>query len=160
VHLSIGGYLSGTRQAAEELIGRYVAVGPPQSEDMRSQAGKTGLDPDRARYGSRMPWLRVRTVSGEPEPLCSSSTGELAAWCGWPARTLTASLVRALPVVTLIRCGASCLSLVGFGICLRVGGKRDVAVEALFPEGGERFELDSSGWSRVLRIDAVGGAPQ
>jgi hypothetical protein len=31
--------------------------------------------------------------------------------------------------------------------------------EALFPEGLERFELASSGWSRVLGIDAVGGAP-
>ena len=33
-------------------------------------------------------------------------------------------------------------------------------VEALFPEGRERFELaSSSGWSRVLGIDAVGGPP-
>ena len=32
-------------------------------------------------------------------------------------------------------------------------------VEALFPEGGERFELGSSGWSWVLGIDAVGGPP-
>ena len=32
-------------------------------------------------------------------------------------------------------------------------------VEALFPQGRERFELGSSGWSRVLGIDAVGGAP-
>jgi hypothetical protein len=33
-------------------------------------------------------------------------------------------------------------------------------VEALFPDGRERFELaSSSGWSRVLGIDAVGGAP-
>ena len=33
-------------------------------------------------------------------------------------------------------------------------------VEALFPEGRERFELaSSSGWSRVLWIDAVAGAP-
>ena len=33
-------------------------------------------------------------------------------------------------------------------------------VEALFPQGRERFELASfSGWSRVLGIDAVGGAP-
>jgi hypothetical protein len=32
----------------------------------------------------------------------------------------------------------------------------------LFPEGRERFELassSSSGWSRVLGIDAIGGAP-
>jgi hypothetical protein len=33
-------------------------------------------------------------------------------------------------------------------------------VEALFPQGRERFELaTSSGWSRVLGIDAVGGPP-
>jgi len=32
-------------------------------------------------------------------------------------------------------------------------------VEALFPEGRERFELASSGWSRVSGIDAVGGPP-
>ena len=32
-------------------------------------------------------------------------------------------------------------------------------VEALFPEGRERFELASSGWSRVLGFDAVGGPP-
>jgi hypothetical protein len=35
----------------------------------------------------------------------------------------------------------------------------DMPVEALFPEGRERFELGSSGWSRVLRIDAAGGPP-
>ena len=32
-------------------------------------------------------------------------------------------------------------------------------VEALFPQGRKRFELGSSGWSRVLGIDAVGGSP-
>ena len=33
-------------------------------------------------------------------------------------------------------------------------------VEVLFPEGREHFELaSSSGWSRVLRIDLVGGPP-
>jgi hypothetical protein len=32
-------------------------------------------------------------------------------------------------------------------------------VEALFPQGRERFELGSSGWSRVLGINAVGGPP-
>jgi hypothetical protein len=36
---------------------------------------------------------------------------------------------------------------------------RDIPVEALFPQGRERFELGSSGWSRVLGIDAVGGPP-
>jgi hypothetical protein len=54
----------------------------------------------------------------------------------------------------------SCVWLVGPRICGRVGGTRDVPVEALFPEGRERFELaSSSGWSRVLGIDAVGGPP-
>ena len=32
-------------------------------------------------------------------------------------------------------------------------------VETLFPKGRERLELGSSGWSRVLGIDAVGGPP-
>jgi hypothetical protein len=32
-------------------------------------------------------------------------------------------------------------------------------VEAFFPQGGERFELGSSGWAWVLGIDAVGGPP-
>ena len=35
----------------------------------------------------------------------------------------------------------------------------DMLVEVLFPKGRERFELGSSGWSRVLGIDAVGGPP-
>jgi hypothetical protein len=69
-------------------------------------------------------------------------------------------VVRALPVVVPVsRCGESCLSLVGPRICWRVGGTCDIPVEALFPEGRERFELGSSGWLRVLGIDAVGGPP-
>jgi hypothetical protein len=32
-------------------------------------------------------------------------------------------------------------------------------VEALFPQRRQRFEWGSSGWSRVLGIDAVGGPP-
>ena len=36
---------------------------------------------------------------------------------------------------------------------------RDISVEALFPQGRERFELGSSGWSRVFGLDAVGGSP-
>ena len=32
-------------------------------------------------------------------------------------------------------------------------------VEALFPQCRKRFELSSSGWSRVVGIDAVGGPP-
>ena len=83
----------------------------------------------------------------------------LSAGRGRPVRTLTACLVRALPVVASTKCRASCLSFVGPRICWRVGGTRDISVEALFPEGRERFELGSSGWSRVLGIDAVGGAP-
>jgi hypothetical protein len=34
-----------------------------------------------------------------------------------------------------------------------------MSVESLFPEGRERFELGSCGWSRVLGLDAVGGSP-
>ena len=69
-------------------------------------------------------------------------------------------LVWALPVVVpTTRCGVCCVWLVGPRICGRVGGTGDLPVEALFPEGRERFELGSSGWSRVLGIDAVGGAP-
>jgi hypothetical protein len=36
---------------------------------------------------------------------------------------------------------------------------RDMPVEVLFPDGRERFELGSSGWARVLGIDAVRGPP-
>jgi len=46
----------------------------------------------------------------------------------------------------------SCLSLVGRRICWRIGGTRDMPVEALFPQGRERFELVFSGWSRVLGV--------
>jgi hypothetical protein len=53
----------------------------------------------------------------------------------------------------------SCLSLVGPRIGWLGGGTRDIPVEALLPERRERFELASSGWSRVLGIDAVGGPP-
>jgi hypothetical protein len=35
----------------------------------------------------------------------------------------------------------------------------DMPVEALFPQRRERFEVGSSGWSRVLGIDAAGGPP-
>jgi hypothetical protein len=52
-----------------------------------------------------------------------------------------------------------CLSLVGPRICWRVGGTRDISVEALFPAGRERFELVYSGWSWILGMDAVGGLP-
>jgi hypothetical protein len=56
--------------------------------------------------------------------------------------------------------GACCLSLVGPRTCWRVSGTRDIPVEALLPQGRERFELAfSSGGSGVLGIDAVGGPP-
>jgi hypothetical protein len=85
----------------------------------------------------------------------------LSAGPGRPARSPFGLLVRALRVVAWTKCGACCLSLVGPRIGWRVGGARDMPVEVLFPEGRERFELafSSSGWSRVLGIDAVGGAP-
>jgi hypothetical protein len=57
------------------------------------------------------------------------------------------------------RSGASCLSFVGPRICWRVGGTRDLPIEVLFPKGRARFEVGSSGWSRVLGIDAVGSTP-
>jgi hypothetical protein len=87
------------------------------------------------------------------------SVAMLPAGRGRPAGTPFGSLVRALPVVVAARGAAFCLSLVGTRIWWQVGGTRDVPVEALFPEGRKRFELGSSGWSRVIGIDAVGGAP-
>jgi hypothetical protein len=89
----------------------------------------------------------------------SDDCGVLSAGSGRSVRTPFGSLVRALPVVVAARRGASCLSHVGPCICWRVGRNREVPVEALFPEGRERFELGSSGWSGVLGIDAVCGAP-
>jgi hypothetical protein len=68
-------------------------------------------------------------------------------------------LVRALPDVPWTECGASCVWLVGPRICGRVGGTRDIPVEALLPQGRKNFELSSSGWSWILGIDAVGGPP-
>jgi hypothetical protein len=35
----------------------------------------------------------------------------------------------------------------------------DSSVEALLPKGRGRLELDASGWSWVVLIDAVGGPP-
>jgi hypothetical protein len=83
----------------------------------------------------------------------------LSAGRGRPAGTPFGLLVRALPDVPWTECGASCVWLVGPRICGRVGGTRDIPVEALFPQGRKHFELCSSGWSRVLGIDAVGGPP-
>ena len=102
-----------------------------------------------------------RDCIGEPQPPCAAARRWLAAGCGWPTRTPFGCLVWALAVVvSASRCGVCCLSLVGPRICWRVGGTRDISVEALFPEGRERFEVaSSSGWLLVLGIDAVGGAP-
>jgi hypothetical protein len=89
----------------------------------------------------------------------SDDRGVLSAGRKGPIRTLTGSLIGALRVVPWTQCGACRLSFFGPSVCCRVGGTRDSPVEALFPQGRERFELGSSGWSRVLRIDAVGGPP-
>ena len=62
-------------------------------------------------------------------------------------------------VVPASKCGVRCLSLVGPRISWWVGGMGDIPVEVLFPERRERFEVGSSGWSRVLGLDAVGGPP-
>jgi hypothetical protein len=75
------------------------------------------------------------------------------------ARTRCGFLVRGSPIAVATKGGASFLWLGAPCICWRVGGTCDFPVEALFPAGRKRFELGSSGWSRVLGIDAVGGAP-
>jgi hypothetical protein len=83
----------------------------------------------------------------------------LSAGRDWAFRALTSCLVRASPVVApASKCDVRCLSFVGHRI-VRIGGTGDMPVEALFPEGRERFGLAYSGWSRVLGIDAVGGSP-
>ena len=85
----------------------------------------------------------------------------LPAGGGRPPRTPFGFLIWALPVVVpASKCGVCCLSLVGPRICWRVRGTGEMPVEALFPQGGGCIELaSSSGWSRVLRIDPVGGPP-
>jgi hypothetical protein len=52
---------------------------------------------------------------------------------GRPAGTPIGGLVRALLVAVAATCGACGLSLVGPGICCRLGGTRDIPVEVLFP---------------------------
>jgi hypothetical protein len=84
----------------------------------------------------------------------------LSAGRGRPARTPFGFLVHALLVVVpASRRDVCCLSLIGLCISWRVGGTRDIPVEALFPQGRKRSELASSGWSWVSGIDAVGGPP-
>ena len=74
------------------------------------------------------------TVSGEPHPFAAARRRGLAAACGWPVRTLTGCLVWALAVVlSASRCGVCCLSFVKPRVVWRVGGTRDIPVEALFP---------------------------
>jgi hypothetical protein len=86
--------------------------------------------------------------------------GVLSAGRWRPARTPFGGLGRVLPVVApASKCGVCCLPLVGPRVCGLVNGTRDIPVEALFPQCGERFELGSSRSSRVLGMDAVGGAP-
>jgi hypothetical protein len=86
--------------------------------------------------------------------------GVLSAGRWRPARTPFGGLGRVLPVVApASKCGVCCLPLVGPRVCGLVNGTRDIPVEALFPQCGERFELGSSRSSRVLGIDAVGGPP-
>jgi len=67
--------------------------------------------------------------------------------------------VLALLAVVAAGCGVCGLWLVGPGICCGLGGTRDIPVEVLFPQGRERFQLGASGWSRVLGVNTVGGAP-
>jgi hypothetical protein len=87
--------------------------------------------------------------------------GVLSAGRGRPVRTLTWCFVPALAVVVpASRCGVRCLSFVKPRGACRIGGTRDMPVQALFPQGGGCLQLASSpGWSRVSGIDAVGGPP-
>jgi hypothetical protein len=84
----------------------------------------------------------------------------LAAGRRRPAWTPSECLVQALAVVVVaITRGVSCLSALELRIPRQVIKPGDSSVEALLPQGGGCFELDASGWSWVLLIDAVGGPP-
>ena len=86
--------------------------------------------------------------------------GGSAAGCGWPPWTPSGCLVRALAVVVVaITCGASCPSPLELRIPRQIIKTGDRSVEALLPKGRGCLELDASGWSWVLLIDAVGGPP-
>ena len=91
----------------------------------------------------------------------SDDGGVLSAGRGRPVRTLTGCFVPALAVVVpASRCGVRCLSFVKPRGACRIGGTGDMPVQALFPQGGGCLQLaSSSGWSRVVGIDAVGGPP-
>ena len=113
------------------------------------------------RFGSRLPWLRAITASGEPQPRHRQLDRELAAGRGWPVRTLIGCSVRTpavlAPATKCSVCGLSFAKPLAVG---RSGGTGDTPVESLFPPCGGGTERGSfSGWSRVLGIDAVGGPP-
>jgi hypothetical protein len=149
-----------------QIIGRHTAYGravAARSAARTRAAGRRGrpLDLKRARFGNVLPVpscparRRVDCIL-----MCDLTAGVLSAGRGRPARTPFALLVWALPVVVpASKCGVCRLSLIGPRICWRVGGRRDISVEALFPQDRERFELGSSGWSRVFGIDAIGSPP-
>jgi hypothetical protein len=150
-------------------VRRFVAqeaeLGQHHTEDCSENqllAGITQIhDPDYDRYDCQQGRDDHDPTSGGPQPPAQQlDGGELAAGCGWPVRTLTGCWVRALPVVVAAaKCAVCCLSSVGPRICWRIGGTGDIPIEALFPEGGGCLELASSGWSRVLGMDAIGGPP-
>ena len=84
----------------------------------------------------------------------------LAAGRRRPPWTPSGCSVQALAVVVVaIMCGASCLSALAPRIPRQVIKTADRSVEALLPQGRGCLELDTSGWSWVPLIDAVGGPP-
>jgi hypothetical protein len=84
--------------------------------------------------------------------------GVLSAGRGPPARTPFGCLVWAFPVAfDSVRC---VLPVVGSTLrCLTNWWNGRHLGRGVVSTGRERFELGSSGWSRVLGIDAVGGPP-
>jgi hypothetical protein len=96
-----------TIQSKEQLERRS----PQRSEDTRRVPGGPVLDPDSARFGSRLPWLRAIIALGEPQTHAQQLDEELAAACCWPVRTPTGCLVRApVLMVRANRCGVCGLS--------------------------------------------------
>jgi hypothetical protein len=84
------------------------------------------------------------------QPPTQAARRGLAAGCGWRVRALTGCLVRAPAVVVgATQCGVCCLSFVERLVARSIG-----------ETGGGGIKLAaSSGRSRVLGIDAVGGSP-
>jgi hypothetical protein len=92
-------------------------------------------------------------------PNCTTAV-VLAAGCGRPPWTPSGCLVGALAVVVVaITCCASCPSRLELRIPRQLIETGDSSVEALLPQGSGCLELDTSGWSWVPLIDAVGGPP-